>query len=68
MGVRVTKDTRIVDLLRSNPETSDVFSRHGLGCLVCMGASTETVEEGALMHGLEVEAIVEELNSAIGAQ
>ena len=64
----VTKDTRIADLLRSHPEAVEVFSRLGLGCFVCMGAAMETVEEGAVMHGLDVDVIVAELNTAIGGQ
>jgi hybrid cluster-associated redox disulfide protein len=65
MELPVTKDTRIADLLQSHPETADVFSAHHLGCFVCMGAALETVEEGALMHGLEADVIVSELNKAI---
>ena len=64
----VTKDTRIADLLRSHPDTAEVFSRLGLGCFACMGADMETVEEGAVMHGLDVEAMVAELNTAISGQ
>ena len=62
----ITKDTRIGELLQAYPETSDVFTSHGLGCIVCLGASMETVEEGALMHSLDADTIVKELNRAIG--
>lgn len=61
----ITNETRIADILQAHPETADVFSNHGLGCFVCMGASMETIEDGALMHGLDVNVIVEELNKAI---
>lgn len=61
----VTRETRIADLLSKYPQTADVFSGHGLGCFVCLGASMETVEEGALMHNLDADAIIEELNKAI---
>jgi len=68
MGIElpITKDTRIGELLQAHPRASDVFTSHGLGCIVCLGASMETVEEGALMHNLDVDAIVKELNQAIG--
>jgi hybrid cluster-associated redox disulfide protein len=61
----ITNETRIADILQAHPETADVFSSHGLGCFVCMGASMETIEEGALMHGLDVDVIVKELNKVI---
>ena len=68
MKLPVTKDTRIADLLSAYPQTADVFSSHGLECFVCLGASMETIEEGALMHSLDTDVIIEELNRAIGAE
>jgi len=67
MGIEkpVTGETRIGDLLQAYPRAAEVFTRHGLGCMVCLGASMETVEEGALMHGVEAEVIVKELNESI---
>ncbi|MDO8684598.1 MAG: DUF1858 domain-containing protein [Armatimonadota bacterium] len=64
----VTRDTSIAELLQKYPQTADVFSSHGLGCFVCLGASMETVEEGAMMHGLDADTIIEELNRVIGEQ
>ena len=67
MKLPVTKDTRIGELLQAYPKAADVFAEHGLGCIACLGASMETIEEGALMHGLDTDAIVEEINKTISS-
>lgn len=64
----ITKDTRIADAIRICPDAVDIFARHGLGCCGCMCASAETIEEGALMHELDVQAIVDDLNAACKAE
>jgi hybrid cluster-associated redox disulfide protein len=33
-----------------------------MGCIGCMGAATETIENGAKMHDIDVEALLKELN------
>lgn len=59
----VTKDTPIISVLRLYPEAREVFSRHGMGCIGCMGSTTETIENGAKMHDIEIEALLKELNA-----
>ena len=64
----ITRDTRISDVIKICPTAPEVFTRHGMGCFACMAASAETVEEGAEMHGIDVDAILDELNSACRPQ
>jgi len=58
----VTKGTPIIEVLRSIPQAREIFARHGMGCIGCMGSATETVESGAKMHGINVDALLKELN------
>jgi len=60
----ITKDTSIAEVIRICPRAGEIFDRYNMGCFVCMAASSETIEEGALMHGMDVQAIVDELNAA----
>lgn len=64
----ITRDTRISDVIKICPSAPEVFNRHGMGCFACMAASAETVEEGAQMHGVDVDAILDELNSVCQPQ
>ena len=63
-GKLITKDTKIAEVIEMCPDAADIFDKHGMGCFACMAASAETVEEGALMHDIDVQAIVDELNAA----
>jgi hybrid cluster-associated redox disulfide protein len=58
----ITKNTPIIEILRTHPQAREVFSRHGMGCIGCMGSATETLENGARMHDIDVEALIRELS------
>ncbi|MBI2562223.1 MAG: DUF1858 domain-containing protein [candidate division NC10 bacterium] len=45
-----------------------VFSRFGVGCLGCSAAQYDNVEQGAAIHGLDTEQLLQELNACIAAR
>ena len=59
--MEITKDTVIADVLREYPQCIEVLNKHSMPCLKCMGASTGTVEEGAIMHDVNLDLLIEEL-------
>jgi hybrid cluster-associated redox disulfide protein len=63
--IMITKDMGIIEIVNKYPETADVFFKYGMHCLGCMAARFETLEQGALAHGIDVEAMVKDLNEAI---
>ncbi len=63
----LNKSTPIIEALKSHPEAKRIFAKHGMGCIGCMGSLTETIENGAKMHDIDVEALLEELNDLIRA-
>jgi len=63
MSQKITKDTSIAEALRLCPNAPAIFNKHGMACWACMAASAETVEEGALMHEMDAQPIVDELNA-----
>jgi len=62
---KVHRNTLIIDVLRAYPQARAVFAAHGMGCIGCMGSEVETIENGARMHGINVEALLVELNELI---
>lgn len=58
----IGKNTPIIKALRSHPGARDVFVKHGMGCIGCMGSSSETIENGAKMHDIDLDALLKELN------
>jgi hybrid cluster-associated redox disulfide protein len=63
----ITKDMPIAEIVRDHPETVRVFLSHGLMCIGCAAARFENLEQGAMAHGLDVEALLKDLNAAVGA-
>ena len=61
----ITKDTGIIEAVQNHPEILQVFAEYGLGCVGCMAARFETLEQGAAAHGIGIEALVADLNKAI---
>lgn len=60
--MRFRKDMSIYDALLAHPRARDVFVAHGMGCVACMASTTETIANGAEMHGVQAEALIDELN------
>ncbi|HJN01519.1 MAG: DUF1858 domain-containing protein [Nitrospinota bacterium] len=61
----VTKSSSINNVLRDYPETIKVFEKYNMGCLGCMGATAESIENGAMMHDIDSSIIVKEINNLI---
>lgn len=66
-GEKCTEKTLIGDIIKVYPESAKVFAKHyGAGCFSCPGQATETVEQTAMMHGIEVKTILSDINAEIG--
>jgi hybrid cluster-associated redox disulfide protein len=61
----ITKEMSIGEVVQKYPQTIEVFLRHGLMCFGCAIARFENVEQGAMAHGINVEALMKDLNAAI---
>jgi len=62
----INKNMSIDDVVKKYPETIPVFERYGLGCVGCQAALFENIEQGAEIHGIDVGALVKDLNKAAG--
>lgn len=62
---KITKDTGIIDAVQQHPEIIEVFQNYGLGCIGCMAAHYETIGQGAGAHGLDVDALLKDINNKI---
>lgn len=61
----ITKDMSIGEVVKKYPQVVPVFFEHGLGCLGCAAAHFENIEQGAKAHGVDVDALIEDLNKAL---
>jgi hybrid cluster-associated redox disulfide protein len=64
---KITKDMVIGDVLKVNPAAIKVIEKYfGTGCFTCPGMKMESISFGAMMHNLDPEVIVKELNALEG--
>lgn len=56
------KDTKIGELLEKAPEKADILLEAGMHCLGCPASQAETLEEACMVHGIDVEEVLKELN------
>jgi len=62
--VKVTKDSIIGDVIRDVPGGGDVIKKYfGDGCFTCPGINVEQLSFGAMMHNVDPDKLVEELNA-----
>ena len=61
----ITKDTIIADILKTAPQSAPLFMSIGMHCLGCAMASGETLGEACMVHGVDADEFVEELNTLI---
>jgi hybrid cluster-associated redox disulfide protein len=61
---KFNKDMVIGDVLKADPAAIKVIEKYfGTGCFTCPGMKMESISFGAMMHNMDPEVIVKELNA-----
>ncbi|HHT9155555.1 MAG TPA: DUF1858 domain-containing protein [Candidatus Tripitaka sp. YC43] len=64
--IKITKKTSIGEIIKNYPEAESVVKKYfGSGCFTCPGSKMEDLAFGAMMHNMDPEVIVKEINEAI---
>ena len=63
MTAKITKDMTFYQVLQMNPDAAKVLDQFNLGCVGCLGATTESIAQGVRAHGLDVDEILAALNA-----
>lgn len=56
------KDTKIGEIIENAPEKAEILLQAGMHCLGCPASQEETLEEACMVHGIDVDELVEKLN------
>ena len=67
MAVKITKDTIIGSVLDIAPQAAPLFLAIGMHCLGCPSSRGETVEEACMVHGIDCDSFLLQLNKFIEA-
>ncbi len=64
--MKVTKDSLIGEVLDNHPETAKFFLGMGMHCLGCPASRGESIEQACMVHGVDCEGLVQDINDFIG--
>ena len=59
---KISKDMIIADIVKMDPNIIPILMREGMHCIGCPSAQGETLEEAAMVHGLDVDLLVDQIN------
>lgn len=63
--MQINEKMSILEVVQKYPQTVDVFRNYGMGCLGCSAARFENIERGANAHGIDINALVADLNKVV---
>ena len=63
---KVSKDMLIGQLLQIDANIAPILMRAGMHCLGCPSSQMESLEEAAMVHGLDVDVLVNQITDFLG--
>ncbi len=60
---QIDKNMTVGDILDIDRETAVYFLNMGMHCLGCPASRGETVEQACMVHGVDADALVKEINA-----
>ena len=65
MDEYVTKETMICDLLEIDANVAPLLMDIGMHCLYCPASQMETIEQAAMVHGIDPVSLTKRINEVI---
>jgi len=66
IDTKVDKNTIIGEAIKVNPDVRKIIEKYfGNGCFTCPGINMESIGFGSMMHNLDPQAIVDEINEVL---
>lgn len=63
---KVNKNMLIGQLITLDPNIIPILMRAGMHCIGCPSAQMESLEEAAMVHGLDADILVQQINDFLG--
>ena len=68
MAAKITKDMIIRDIIEVDYEIVPILLNVGMHCVGCPSAQGESLEEAAMVHGLDPDEIVDAINEYLASK
>ena len=56
--MEITKDMTIGEIIVNKPEVAPILMEAGMHCLGCPSAQSESLEEAAMVHGMDIDDLM----------
>ncbi len=63
--MKITKKMTFAELIKLDPSLVEPLLNRGMHCIGCPMSQMETIEQGALAHGINPDLLVKELNNKL---
>lgn len=63
---KVNKNMLIGQLIQLDPNIVAILMRAGMHCVGCPSSQMESLEEAAMVHGLDADILVQQINDFLG--
>ncbi len=67
MSKQINKDMTFNEVLDMGPEMVKVLIKYNMGCVGCAAAKFESIEQGAKAHGINLDDLLCDLNTALNS-
>lgn len=67
MAKKITKEMTIGEIITINPNMAGVLMAGGMHCVGCPSSQGETLEEAAMVHGIDSDVLEARLNAFLEA-
>ena len=64
---KITKDMLMGEILRVDPNMANILMREGMHCVGCPSHQFESLEEAAMVHGIDADTLTARLNAFLDA-
>ena len=65
---KISKDMIIADLVKIDQNIIPILMREGMHCIGCPSAQGESLEEAAMVHGLDAQVLEDQINDYLAAK
>lgn len=59
---QITKDMTIGEIIKIDQSVIPILMEAGMHCIGCPSAQGETLEEAAMVHGMDIDALMKAIN------
>ena len=68
MANKVSKDMVIGELLMMDRGIGAILMQSGMHCVGCPSSAGETLEEASLVHGMDIDKLVSDINNYLATK